>query len=147
MGIVPGPYAVDASVFINAFNPFETGHAISQALLARLRDMAVPIISPTLMLPETAAAVSRGRDDADLARRFALTLSRIPHLVLIPLDVKLAQRALDNAAIYRLRGSDAVYAAAAQRYACPLVTLDQEQHERVAAALKTYYPVDLLAEL
>ena len=61
--------------------------------------------------------------------------------------MQLAQQALDIAALYRLRGSDAVYAAAAQRFACPLVTLDQEQHDRVAAALKTYYPVDLLPEL
>ncbi len=144
---MPGPYAVDASVFINAFNPLESGHETSQTMLARLRSLAVPLISPTLILPETAAAISLGQGDADLARRFALTLSRFPHLVLIPLDVQLAQLALDIAANYRLRGSDAVYAAAAQRFACPLVTLDQEQHKRVAAVLKTYYPIDLLPEL
>jgi len=60
---------------------------------------------------------------------------------------KLAQQALDITAIYRLRGSDAIYAAAARRFACPLVTLDQEQHDLVAAAPQAYYPVELLTEL
>ena len=144
---MPGPYAIDASVFINAFNPLEIGHNASQAVLTRLQSQSIPLISPTLLLPETAAAISRGQDNTELARRFALTLSRLPHLVLIPLDIQLAQQALDVAARYRLRGSDAVYAAAALRFACPLVTLDQEQHDRVAAVLKTYYPFEVLPEL
>jgi predicted nucleic acid-binding protein len=48
------------------------------------------------------------------------------------------------AANHRQRGSDAVYAAVAERFACPLVTLDREQHDRVADMLQTYYPADLL---
>jgi predicted nucleic acid-binding protein len=49
--------------------------------------------------------------------------------------------------INQLRCSDAVYAAVAQHFACPLVTLDQEQHERVAIVLRTYYPTELLPVL
>jgi predicted nucleic acid-binding protein len=74
-------------------------------------------------------------------------LQRLPHLVLIPLENILAQQALDIAAMYRLRGSDAVYAAVAQRFACPLVTLDREQHERAANLLKTFTPEELLRTL
>lgn len=135
---------MDASVFLNAFNPAESGSAISKELLARLQAQAVPIIAPTLVLPEIAAAISRGQNDPELARQFASALRRLPHLVLVPLDAALAQQALDAAALHRLRGCDAVYVAAAQRFACPLVTLDRQQYERSQAAVKTYYPDELL---
>jgi predicted nucleic acid-binding protein len=139
-------YTVDASVFLNAFNPYEVGYEESHRLLARLQEQSVPIIVPTLLLPEVAAAVSRGREDASLAREFAAALSRLPHLVLVPLDMALAQQAADVAAQYRLRGSDAVYAAVALRFGSILVTLDREQRERVAEALTSCYPADALAE-
>jgi predicted nucleic acid-binding protein len=144
---MPGPFAIDASVFLNAFNPLESGSEISKEVLARLQAEAAPLIAPTLLLPETAAAIRRGQDDPKLARQFATTLGHLPHLVLVPLDQVLARQALDIAAQHRLRGSDAVYAAVAQRFACPLVTLDKEQHDRVAGILATYYPVELLPDL
>jgi len=144
---MPGPFTIDASVFLNAFNPGVSGSEISKEVLARLQSQAVPLIAPTLLLPETSAAISRGQGNPELARQFASTLYRLPHLVLIPLDHILAQQALDIAALHRMRGSDAVYAAVAQRFACPLVTLDREQHDRVASVLQTYYPADLLPSL
>jgi predicted nucleic acid-binding protein len=56
-------YTVDASVFLNGFNPYESGHEQSRRFLDLLREQGVPIIVPTLLLPEVAAAVSRGRGD------------------------------------------------------------------------------------
>jgi len=144
---MPGPFAVDASVFLNAFNPRESGSEVSKEVLARLQSQAVPLISPTLVLPETAAAISRGQNQPELARQFALALQRLPHLILVPLDPILAQQAVEMAARARLRGSDAVYAAVAQRFACPLLTLDREQHERLAEVLSTRYPAEVLPSL
>jgi predicted nucleic acid-binding protein len=137
-------FTVDASVFLNAFNPYELGHEDSRRFLAWLQERATPIIVPTLLLPEVAAAVSRGRGDPELARRFAGALSRLSHLILVPLDETLAQQAADAAAQYRLRGSDAVYAAVALRFGSTLVTLDREQHDRVAPAATVLYPADAL---
>jgi predicted nucleic acid-binding protein len=143
---VASVYTIDASVFLNAFNPYEVGHEESHRLLARLQEQAVPIIVPTLLLPEVAAAVSRGREDEDLAREFAASLSRLPHLVLVPLDTALAQQATHVAAQYHLRGSDAVYAVVALRFGSTLITLDREQRERIAEALTAHYPAEALAE-
>ena len=50
------PYTVDASVFLSAFNRDEAGHADSQRLLAEIQDVAIPIVAPTLLLPELAAS-------------------------------------------------------------------------------------------
>jgi predicted nucleic acid-binding protein len=142
-----GTYTIDASVFLNAFNPYEAGHEDSHRLLDRLQAQAAPIIVPTLLLPEVAAAIGRGRGDTDLARDFVTALTRLPHLVLIPLETTLAQQSADVAAQYRLRGSDAVYAAVALRFGSALITRDREQHERVSSVLPTRYPAEALAEL
>ena len=142
-----GPYTVDASVFLNAFNPGEVGHTDSNRFLSLLQTRAIPMIAPTLLLPEVSAAISRGRQEANLARAFANTLSRLPHLVLVPLDTVLAQQAAEVAAQNRLRGSDAVYAAVALRFGSLLVTLDREQHDRVAKVLVTSTPTQALTNL
>jgi predicted nucleic acid-binding protein len=140
-------YTIDASVFLNAFNPAEAGHADSHQLLALLQAQALPIMIPTLVLPEVAATISRVRGDARLARAFASQLSRLPNLMLIALDPLLAQQAAEAAAQHRLRGSDAIYAAVALRFSTVLVTLDREQHDRVTSVLTTYYPLEALAAL
>ncbi|MGD8245525.1 MAG: type II toxin-antitoxin system VapC family toxin [Anaerolineae bacterium] len=139
-------YTVDASVFLNAFNPYEAGHQESNRLLAGMQEEAVPIIVPTLLLPEVSAAVARGRDDAELARRFTAQLRRLPHLVLVPVEERLAEQAADIAAQHRLRGSDAVYAAVALRFGSTLVTLDEEQRRRIAEVIPTRLPGQALGE-
>ena len=137
-------FTVDASVFLNAFNPYEQEHAASQRLLAHLQAQAMPIIVPTLLLPEVAAAIGRGRDDPTLARAFTATLNRLPHMVWVPLDETLAQQAADMAAQHRLRGSDAVYAAVALRFGSTLITLDRQQRERVAHVVTACCPAEVL---
>jgi predicted nucleic acid-binding protein len=144
---MPGPFAVDASFFLNAFIASETGSEVSKELLVWLQSQAVPLVAPTLLLPETAAAISRGQNNPEYGHQFATNLQRLPHLVLVPLDLTLAQQALNIAAYHRLRGSDAVYTAVAGRFACPLITLDREQHDRVADVLQTYFPAELLSSL
>jgi predicted nucleic acid-binding protein len=139
-------YTVDASVFLNGFNPYEPGHEESRRLLALLQEQAAPVIVPTLLLPEVAATIGRGRKDANLARRFASALSRLPHLMLVPLDTGLAQQAADVAAQHFLRGSDAVYAAVALRFGSTMITLDREQHERIMDVIPTRGPAEALAE-
>jgi predicted nucleic acid-binding protein len=139
-------FTVDASVFLNAFNPYEAGHEESYRLLSLMQERAVPIVVPTLLLPEVAAAVARGRGDADLARRFANTLRQLPHLFLMPLDEALARQAADVAAEHRQRGSDAVYAAVALRFGSTLVSLDREQRERVADVIPAQRPAETLVE-
>lgn len=137
-------YTVDASVFLSAFNPREPGHDESQRLLDRMQRDAKPIVVPTLLLPEVAAAIGRGHGDPVLAQQFAMTLKQLPHLLWIPLDSVLADQAADLAAQRRLRGSDAVYAAVSRRFGSTLVTLDKQQRERVAGAVATLTPAEAL---
>ncbi|MBN1936273.1 MAG: type II toxin-antitoxin system VapC family toxin [Anaerolineae bacterium] len=139
-------WTVDASVFLNAFNPYEAGHVESQRFLSLVQERAAPIIVPTLLLPELAAAVSRGRGDAGLARQFADAVGRLPHLILVPVESILASQAAHVAAEHRLRGSDAIYAAVALRFGSTLVSLDQEHLSRMSQVLTVRSPAAALAE-
>lgn len=138
----PATVTVDASVFINAYNPDEDEHEESRAFLARLRSRATPIIVPNLLAVEAAAGIARAVDDSDLAKRFADRLMRLPHLIPVSLDGPLTSMAADLAADRRLRGADAVYGAVALRFGTALITRDRQQLERLVEVVPTLHPRD-----
>ena len=141
-----GPVTIDASVFLNGFNPAEAGHDVSRALLARLQLLATPIVVPTLVLPEVAATISRVHGESELAGTFTRALQQRPHLTFVVVDTLLAQQAADIAARQKLRGSDAVYAAVAVRFASRLISLDNEQLARLRGILPCLTPAEALAQ-
>jgi len=134
------PVTIDASVFVSAFTPSEGAHQVSKAFMREVRESGVPIIVPTLLIPEIAAAIGRGQGKPDLGYSFAIEVSQFPNVTLVNLDESLAVTAADVAAKYRLRGSDAVYAAVATRFATQLVTLDKEQLQRVKKVVSVRRP-------
>jgi predicted nucleic acid-binding protein len=134
------PVTIDASVFISAFTPSEEAHQVSKAFMREVRESGVPIIVPTLLIPEIAAAIGRGQGKPDLGYSFAIEVSQFPNVTLVNLDGPLAEIAAEIAATHRLRGSDAVYAAVAKRFATVLITLDREQLERLPNILSVQKP-------
>jgi predicted nucleic acid-binding protein len=137
-------YTIDASVFVSAFNSYEIGHRQSHKLLERLQARRLPLIEPTLLLPELAASVARVYQDEEMARAFAHSVRSLLNLFVVPLDETLAELAVDIAAKQRLRGSDTVYLAVAQHYGTALVTLDQEQYNRGSEIVPTHTPSEVI---
>lgn len=135
------PVTVDASVFVNAFSPAEEGSDDSFGFITRLKNEAIPLIQPTLFLPEVVASVARKKGDAELALNLAKELRNFSGLTLVPLDASLADLAVDVAAQHKLRGSDAVYAAVALRFGTELITLDREQVERLSKVVSVRQPM------
>ncbi|GAB4505103.1 MAG: hypothetical protein Fur0043_20980 [Anaerolineales bacterium] len=131
---------LDASVVVNAFSPTEEGSERSWKFLSELRERAVPLIVPTLLLVEVVASLARKQDNTELALDWLQEFHRFPNLILIGLDENLANIAAEIAAHHRLRGSDAVYAAVARRFATTLVTLDAEQLERLQPVVTARMP-------
>jgi predicted nucleic acid-binding protein len=140
-------YTLDASVHVSALNPHEAESGASQALLRLVRMRQIPLFCPTLLPVEVAAAIARGRDEADRAMAMAAFVHDWPNQTLVPLDDALADRATELAASQRLRGADAVYAAVAQQYGTTLITLDRQQLERVGSAVRTAGPAEVLDEI
>lgn len=131
---------VDASVFVNAFSPDEEGSDESMAFLTQLSKERIPLIQPTLFLPEVAASIARKQDDTDAALELERNLKSFLEITLIDLDEDLADFASEIAAKHRLRGSDSVYAAVALRFGTSLITLDREQLERLPDILAVSKP-------
>ena len=138
-------YTIDASVFVNAFNPHEDGHARSLELLAAIREAGDAVLVPSLMVAEVASAVSRASGDAAAALEYALAAAALPHITLVSLTPQLAGQAAELAATHRLRGADAVYVAVARRYGATLVSRDEEQRARGAAVTTCRTPEQALA--
>ncbi len=138
---------IDASVFVNAFSPSEAGSDISVELIDHLRQDGVPVVVPSLLLPEIAASIARKQGQAELALLLTDQVHKLPNLTLVPLDEALADSSSEIAAHHRLRGSDAVYAAVALRFGSTLVTLDNEQNERLKDVLSARSPEQALEML
>jgi prevent-host-death family protein len=56
---------IDASVFVNAFTPSEPAHRASKDFLLQVRQNGAPLIVPTLVIVEIAAAIGRGQGKPD----------------------------------------------------------------------------------
>jgi predicted nucleic acid-binding protein len=140
-------YTVDASVWVNAFDQREPGHLVSRQFLEEVRDHALPIIVPNLVLVEVAGAISRTRQAPMQAQTFAIALSRLPHVTVRALDEVRALHALTLAAQHGLRGADAVYAAVAREAGSTLVTLDNEHLTRLVNFITVCTPAVALAAL
>lgn len=136
-------YTIDASVFVNAFNPHEEGHDASLAALTAIQERGDPVIVPTLLLPEIAAAVARASNDADGALAYASAAAGLPHLTLVALTPTMARQAAELAATHRLRGADSIYVAIARRYGTTLTSRDEEQRVRSSAVVTCQRPDDV----
>ena len=136
---------IDANIFVSARMRTEINHFVSDQFLNRIVAAATVIYCPTLILPETAAAIIRSTGRISLANGAMSQIVNFPYLTLIDLTVDRARQAADIAITCRLRGADAVYAAVAQEYGTTLITWDQELLTRGTAAVLTLTPTDWLA--
>jgi predicted nucleic acid-binding protein len=139
-------YTIDASVFVNAFNPHEPGHAASLQLLTAIQERDDPVVVPVLVIPEIAAAVARATDDSAGALEYADTTAALAHVTLVTLTPATARQAAELAATYRLRAADAIYLAVAHRYGTTLVSRDREQRTRGVAVVACRTPEEALTD-
>jgi predicted nucleic acid-binding protein len=131
---------IDASVYIALINAHEAEHARSWAWFGQSQATGESIVAPVILLPEVAAALSRGVGDASLAHRVAQQLADSELIDLIPVTQPLADQSAAMAADHRIRGCDAVYVALAAQLGDTLVTLDRQQLERAAAVIDVRSP-------
>jgi predicted nucleic acid-binding protein len=140
-------YTIDASVWVNAFDQQEPGHAASRQLLDLLASRGAPIVVPGLVLAEVAGAISRTRHDPVRAREFAESLGRLPGVTVLQFDAALTHSALVLAAQHGLRGADAVYAAVAVQAGAMLISLDNEHLTRLAGIVRACTSTAVMADL
>lgn len=131
---------IDASVYVALLNQSETAHSQSWAWFQGMAESGEPVYAPAIILPEVAAAISRGTGDENLAQEAVKQLKGSHIITILPVTQKLAARAAAFALKHKIRGCDAVYVALAEQTGGYLVTLDQQQLERGSDAIKTETP-------
>lgn len=138
---------IDASVYVSRLQQQEVHHIESVHFLETVIARRLPVLCPEILLPEVAAAVARGLDNAALAQRAAAQLRSLPGHHFIAIDRALSGLATRLAAECKLCGCDAVYVALAQREGARLITWDGQQRERAERSVETLTPIEVLTVL
>jgi predicted nucleic acid-binding protein len=128
----PGMIVIDASVWVARLVPQDVFHLPATQWMAARRQENALFVSPALLLPEVAGAISRRTGSRDLADQAVAALQRLPGLRLIEMEQPLVESAARLAGLLGLRGADAIYVAAAEYLKLPLCTLDAEQSRQAA---------------
>ncbi len=136
---------IDANIFVSARARSELNYSASDLFLNKIVVSAIEVRCPTLVLPETAAAIARPGGTLAFAQAAVLQIQIFPYLSLIELTEDRARRSVDVALACRLRGADAVYVAVAQEFGTTLVTWDTEVLARGTQAISVMTPTDWLA--
>ena len=129
---------VDASVWVARLIAQDAFYDLSRRWLDAQRAEGVQFVSPTLLLVEVAAAISRRTGDSELAKKAVEALENLPDLRLVEMDQSVVQSAVCAGADLGVCGADAVYIAVAQQLSLPLVTLDNDQRERASRVVETW---------
>jgi len=95
---------IDASVYIALINAYEKEHVLSWAWFEAAQAAQLPVVAPVILLPEVAAALSRGTGDSQLANQVVYQLEHSRVVQLLPVTPALASRAAVIAANHRIRG-------------------------------------------
>jgi len=134
----PGFIVVDASVWVSRLVPKDVFHQIVKAWMEKQRSEGVIFLSPALLLPEVAEAISRYTGEKRLARNSIDSLMRLPGLRLVEMDQSMVQEAARLAADLGVRGADSFYVAVAARLNLPLATLDEDQKTRAGSLINIH---------
>ena len=131
---------VDACVWVSLFLQEDSHYAEADRWFRQVEEQRITLCSPTIMLAETAGALSRRTGSIDLALRTVQTMNRLSTVQIVPIDDLLGLQAARLAAQLQLRGADACYVAVAQELDLPLVTWDEELLSRAAGVVAVLRP-------
>lgn len=133
--LASGHIVIDASVWVSRLVPQDVFHSNVKSWMETQLLNGQSFLSPAILLPEVAGAISRRTGDPTLANRAVDRLQKLPDLSLLEMNQSLILLAVKLAADLGVRGADSVYVATAFVLNLPLVTLDRDQMERAASAI------------
>jgi predicted nucleic acid-binding protein len=125
--------ALDANVWIAAFDPADRFHVDSVAVFRSAGGRGLPLAGPSYVILESVCALARRIGDSAVALAAGEKIAQHPSLHLEPLTGALLAEAERLGVDRRLRGADALYAATAARLECPLLSWDSELISRAGA--------------
>ena len=131
---------IDASVYVALINAQEEAHTRCWTWFEGAQATREAIVAPAILLPEVAAAISRGVGNKELALKVVEQLKGAGVIELFPVTQPVAEQAAQVASEHRIRGCDAVYVALAAQLADELITLDRQQLEQANSIVEVRKP-------
>jgi predicted nucleic acid-binding protein len=131
-------YVLDASVAVASLRPNEPAHAASVAYVSPLLRGVDAIVVPSIFRIEVASALARSRFSALQVRRFVRGF--LARATVVAIGPRRALEIESVAVATRLRAVDAIYVWLAEARGLPLVTADEEIHQRAAARCRVVTP-------
>ena len=122
------------------FLPEDLHHARSREWVESRFDQGIPLVAPTIALPELAGAIARRSGSVEFGLRALAAMQRFRRLRVVELGHRLASHSGMLAAELQMKGADSVYAAAADILQIPLVSWDRQQLERAALRVAVLSP-------
>lgn len=136
----PPVMVVDASVWIARLVPQDRNHAVAVAWWRAFAEAGGRAAAPSMLLAEVGGAVSRRTERPQLARKVVDVLLSAPELILVPMERELSEAAARLAVELGLHGAGAAYAALAQRFHVPLISLDRDHVARAGRRIRVVDP-------
>lgn len=134
---------IDSNIFVSSLDPKDTFHAECHPLFEKLLNLEIEAICPALVLVETTCVLRRRTGSEVLARRIYKNLSLLPAINWLDITLAVAERACLLGAKTGLKGGDAIILQVAEQFGVPLVTKDQEMHDKTPKGIFVFEPKDL----
>lgn len=131
-------YVLDASVAVASLRPNEPLHAAAVAFLSPLLKGRDAIVVPVIFRIEVASALARASFAKVQIDRFVDGF--LANATVVTIGPKRARRIQGVSVATRLRAADAIYVWLAETEGIPLVTGDQEIHQRAAGRCQVVGP-------
>ena len=131
-------YVLDASVAVASLRPNEPLHGAAVAFLSPLLRGHDAIVVPAIFRIEVASALARAGFTPVQVDRFVDRF--LANAAVVTIGPKRARRIQRVAVATRLRAADSTHVWLAEREGIPLVTADQEIHQRATARCQVMGP-------
>src|SRR5438045_967266 len=122
----PMAVVIDTSAWVSNLQSKDSNHVAARSWVDRHLLNSGLFVAPTLLVAETASALTRATGQPKVAHHAMSQLYRMSEMRLVPIDQPLVDEATDLAANLGIRGADSFFVAVAKILGIPLVTFDQE---------------------
>ena len=128
---------LDSSIIVAALRKTEAHHDRCLSLLEKVKDGFYSAVEPYIVLVEIAAVLKRRTGSQKLSERVIKDISAIDSIFFLDLDAARANRAVEIAQRFSVRGMDAIVIQIAEEFDATLLSLDYEIIKNVAGLVKT----------
>jgi predicted nucleic acid-binding protein len=137
---------VDSNILVGGLDPKDALHQQCLPVLEHIVAGDIEAICPILVLVETTCALRR-RTTVDVAFNVKEALAHLPSILWLDINADVAERACLLGIQTGLRGADALVLQVAEQHGIPLVTMDQEIHEKAPSSIFVLEAKDVMARL